>query len=245
MLEQKMSSSRKITNCLECQQTFWYIDPRIGGRPRQKCGICSSRPPRYPWGFVDPDQPNWEQEGVFVPDLGHIGGASEQLSSDENLLTPTIHAQNSSNSELVTPTNELSLDACPIPSSYANSITGEDMPNISEHERELSTRHHRNPQHTEDMRYIEQQLDDISRRLAELEKKVDTVRSQVVLRSDWIDLSARLDMVEHNMSETLGKVRTRLDNFSKEVKQIAVVPEKELGEMFELIRMIRRYLDNS
>lgn len=96
-----------------------------------------------------------------------------------------------------------------------------------------------------DQSRIEQQLDDISRRLAELEMKVDSMRSQFVSRADWVDTSARLDMVEHSMSETLGKVRTRLDSFSKEVRQIAVVPERELGEMFDLIRMIRRYLDNS
>jgi TolA-binding protein len=89
---------------------------------------------------------------------------------------------------------------------------------------------------------LEARLESIESRLTEMEQNIKELQGQAIPRSDWVDLSARLDIVEQNTNKTLGKVRNRLDTFTREVRQIAVVPEKELNEMFELVRLVRRYL---
>ncbi|TNE50452.1 MAG: hypothetical protein EP343_08275 [Deltaproteobacteria bacterium] len=216
-------TSRKETTCSSCEAKFWYIDPRPGGRPRKKCGVCSSRPPRYPWGFITPPAGGWENEPA--------------LSKMYEGMSVEMEHQPSSKKEARPKVDTVASDMVPMPSA--------DFSHLSSGETQAPKRHIARSESTMDQSRIEQQLDDISRRLAELEMKVNSMRSQFVGRADWVDTSARLDMVEHSMSETLGKVRGRLDSFSKEVRQIAVVPERELGEMFDLIRMIRRYLDNS
>ena len=87
-------------------------------------------------------------------------------------------------------------------------------------------------------------LEGLSARLVVLETKLDELQDLGITRSDWVDISARLDSVEQNTNKTLGKVRNRLDTFTREVRQIAVVPEKELGELFELVRLVKRYLSS-
>ena len=87
-----------------------------------------------------------------------------------------------------------------------------------------------------------EKLEAMEARMALMEQQILELQGQAIPRSDWVDLSARLDIVEQNTNKTLGKVRNRLDTFTKEVRQIAVVPEKELNEKFELVRLVRRYL---
>lgn len=226
------STSRKETECASCSAKFWYIDPRPGGRPRKKCGVCSSRPPRYPWGFISPPASGWENEPALSEMYKNMSTEEAPAVQEAKVAKHRI-----GQSELPAALGSSWSDGVPMPSgNYGPALANSESGSLRVRPRSDSEL---------DKDRIEQHLDDISRRLAELEMKVDSMRAQFTLRSDWVDLSARLDMVEHSMSETLNKVRGRLDTFSKEVRQIAVVPEKELGEMFELIRMIRRYLDNS
>lgn len=89
---------------------------------------------------------------------------------------------------------------------------------------------------------INQRLDDITVRLERLEEQVEAIKDQTVKRSDWVDLSARLDIVEQNTATTLHKVHHRLEGFGKEVRQIAVVPEQELQGLFDIVHMLRQYL---
>lgn len=88
------------------------------------------------------------------------------------------------------------------------------------------------------LRRIEETLDRVELRLQQLEQRYDAL----VPRSDWVDVCARLDIVEQLTTETLGQVRSRLEVFGKEVKQIAVIPERELSEMTEVIRLLRRQM---
>lgn len=232
-MDQVKSSSRKETECASCHAQFWYIDPRPGGRPRKKCGVCSSRPPRYPWGFIAPPASGWENEPVLSEIYKGLAADGTPVKEPVKVAKHRVgQSESSANMDAAL------TDAYPMPSSHFT-------PAISNGELTPRRKRASRSESGMDESRVEQQLDDISRRLVELEKKVDNMRAQFTLRSDWVDLSARLDMVEHSMSDTLGKVRGRLDTFSKEVRQIAVVPERELGEMFDLIRMIRRYLDNS
>ena len=89
---------------------------------------------------------------------------------------------------------------------------------------------------------IEQKLDRLETRLNALEERFNQSDSSFVPRSDWVDLCARLDIVEQLTSETLGQVRSKLESFSKDIKHIAVIPERELNEMFDMVRHIRLQL---
>ena len=215
MIEQKSpSNSRKTTNCSQCTRHFWYIDPRPGGRPRQKCGICSSRPPRYPWGFLD-GEPN---EFGVTSDISYAPEAKRKSSTPHKRTRGGSH----------TPENRQPLtdDAAdnpyPLPSPYSSAAVSA----TSAADDERLTR-------------IEKTLDRVEARLDAMEARMDQAGVGSVPRSDWVDLCARLDIVEHITAETLGQVRSKLDVFAQNVKHIAVVPERELNEMFEMVRHIR------
>jgi tetrahydromethanopterin S-methyltransferase subunit G len=82
----------------------------------------------------------------------------------------------------------------------------------------------------------------IESRLEQIEQRLEQLNQSSISRSEWIDISARLDIVEKNSNETIHKIRQRLDGFTKEVRQIAVVPERELQEMHSLMHSIRAFL---
>ena len=73
-------------------------------------------------------------------------------------------------------------------------------------------------------------------------EQIEEIKDHAIARAEWVDLSARLDIVEQETNQTLGKVRSKLDTFSKDVKQIAVVPERELNEMFDIVHLLHGYL---
>ncbi|MCK6509647.1 hypothetical protein L6R29_06750 [Myxococcota bacterium] len=258
---------KKLTECQDCKKTFWYVDPRPGGRPRQKCGICSSRPPRYPWGFVDPNQPN------NVPDDQAIAAMMElvaepapsedthshisrtQTYQDSALLdslpmpayTPMIHATSEKTPRFSVPAPRrlTTLDGATI------EIT--DTPDQHEvnMQRNANLQASRRKQEervqTENPRLdaLEQRLSLIEERLDQIEQRIDRLQATSISRSEWIDICARLDIVEQHTNETLERVRKRLDGFTREARSIAVIPERELNEINQVMRSIRAYLQPS
>lgn len=223
MFERKNSSSRKDTTCSQCTRSFWYIDPRPGGRPRQKCGICSSRPPRYPWGFLDGEPNEFGQETPFTKDAGHKVKPDASPSSLRNL---NRHLNNDESAHRVF-TDEALANPYPMPSPYTEARAEQRFEQAESFEQRLTR--------------IEQRLDGFDERLSAIEQALNVRQEGGVNRSDWVDLCARLDIVEQLTVEALGEVKTRLEKFGKDVKQVAVVPERQLNEMFELIKVIRKY----
>ncbi len=188
-------ANKKYTICSSCHRTFWYLDPRTGGRPRQKCGECSARPPRYAWGFVD-EEP-------------------EEESLPEELSTTTSSTQ-------------AYIDKTKGPVFSSNNPQAVLFRDVTDNPLTLQRLH--------------DQVELLHQRIEVLEDMIGQMKAQMSTRSDWIDLSARLDIVEQNTNKTLHKVRSHLDGFTREVRQIAVIPERELHEMFDLVRLIKHYL---
>ncbi len=287
-MEKVTSTDRKVTICMQCNRKFWYIDPRPGGRPRQKCGVCSTRPPRYPWDFIDEEgtsEHNSDRDAVLADSLlGELSDSHQHLRNDGRSVTvqkrrSVIRRRRNKEKELVIPSNtnlkEVGLqeesrtakkksfdqvEGYPLPSP----VDDTDLYSYKEHsssnngsesqegrENYLSTSPipgeneklelEMNNSTSELIRALKQ----LERRLEKVENELKQLNGQFIKRSEWVDLSARLDIVEKYMSEMLNKVQNQLEAFSKEVHQVAVVPERELTEMFELVRMIKHYLDNS
>jgi hypothetical protein len=224
MIEQNksVSSSRKETECAQCTRSFWYIDPRPGGRPRQKCGVCSSRPPRYPWGYLD-GEPN---------EFGQETHASRPRPVQNGSHTKSRERASQRNHDVASHarakyTDEAVANPYPMPSPYATQRSA----NRSEGQEDIEQR----------LARIEASMEKFDARLTAIEEALNVRQEGGVNRSDWVDLCARLDIVEQITTETLGEVRARLETFSQDVKHIAVVPERQINEMFELVRSLRRY----
>ncbi|MEM1009097.1 MAG: hypothetical protein AAGJ35_08840, partial [Myxococcota bacterium] len=88
------------------------------------------------------------------------------------------------------------------------------------------------------LEWIEDKLDDV-------QQQIDKLQQTSIARNDWIDLCARLDIVEQGTNQTLAKVRSRLDSFTKEIRHIAVVPEDAIHQMNDMMRNIRNYLQTN
>ncbi|MCB9638705.1 MAG: hypothetical protein H6727_07340 [Myxococcales bacterium] len=254
---------KKLTDCQSCGKTFWYVDPRPGGRPRQKCGLCSSRPPRYPWGFIDPNQPDSAPNDLALATMLDL---PLETSSKTHTTTHEPSIQGYADTALV--------DSCPMPAypsvlhtptekthrttTSTRTLTTlggaviEITDNSDQHEGTMPSngnlsfsRRKQDERQSMDhsrLEAMEARLSTIEERLDELEKRFDRLEATSITRSEWIDICARLDIVEQHTSETLERVRKRLDGFTREARNIAVIPERELQEINQVMRSIRAYL---
>jgi len=232
---------KKLTSCTECTRKFWYYDPRPGGRPRQKCGICSSRPPRYPWSFVDPNAPVSLLEDVYIPEIG----AQEGL--EVNTLPPVVEPKTSSpvlrrrnGHSIGEPAPKENARSEPLRGRKRKRATSDNVDANVRHEAPIRNSAPSASYASVDLSAIESRLDRLESRIEQIEEQLNS--DKFVKRNDWMDISYRLDFVEQESSKTIGQVRSRLENFSKEVRQIAVIPEQELSEMYDLIKMLRHHL---
>ncbi|HAA55552.1 MAG TPA: hypothetical protein DCE42_12395 [Myxococcales bacterium] len=247
--------NKKITSCTACTKTFWYIDPRPGGRPRQKCGICSSRPPRYPWGFLAPDQEPPPAEETYIPAI-HLQSSSDAPEYTDSIIAqdvPPLGKKKGKNGQTYSITV---LDNSLIPQSSRRELTTEtridgsqveyavqmNNSNGSVQHQSMKKGNHKAQLSDSQFKSLEQTLHNITHRLERLEEQIEEIKDHAIARAEWVDLSARLDIVEQETNQTLGKVRSKLDTFSKDVKQIAVVPERELNEMFDIVHLLHGYL---
>ena len=247
---------KKIQVCSVCQKSFWYLDPRPGGRPRNKCGICSSRPPRYPWDFVDPHEKNTPKTNhSSSPPIVASPPPTKPSTSTAPLSLSSSTPPSFTTASLVT-TNYPATHIRPLRSSAEehhptwlfaeDSLPQEKESPIMQSNAAMQSPSRRSktlpPQDNTRLDEMDARLSLIESRLEQIEQRLEQLNQSSISRSEWIDISARLDIVEKNSNETIHKIRQRLDGFTKEVRQIAVVPERELQEMHSLMHSIRAFL---
>lgn len=262
-MAQEQTLKKRHTSCTGCNRSFWYLDPRAGGRPRKKCGLCSSRPPRYPWSYTASGEPIHQEVQAYIPPQP-VTQPTQPVAQEAASPKNAWFKRNRSLVNGMTSTRTIAqVVNAPEHTSSVRVVTQSSSSSHSSSQRsEGATTHHlaliegskaeatstkRKRGRGEDDRFHHSKTSDdalhvLQQQLSKLEERLDRLESKLVGRNEWVDLSARLDIVERDTNQTLRTVHDRMSSFGKEVKQIAIVPEKELHEMYNMVKMVRSYL---